>query len=661
MPRGQVYGKRSRAIYDPLESFGSPQRAPGDNIQATDVPKATERPPTLKSRNASIPKSRVATRKALGEKSVNEVLQTIIPIRDGSRKPQQRQRPRRIVVVEDNDEEQEEVKAKVLITTKVGESKSQDGSQPANMDEQAPENEYQEIDDVPFFCDIDGYDSEGDGQEGVYTQAEKFLRRRSKSEPPAVTISPPTPPTLDEYSEHCAELLKLSSHPMNAFSEWANLLSSHFSIVKIAEASFGEVYRLSLLEQLPGFSSSDESVFKIIALQPPGSTLPTEKRKRGATAKKIEGMSKPDDVANEVKLLQRMSSIPGFTNFRDVRIIQGRPPQPFVKAFKNFNVSQKAKKKELSLFPDPAKKASYSEDQLWAVIEMQDAGTDLECLVENGSCVSVFFVWDAFWQVVLSLAKGEEGAEFEHRDLHLGNICVRQASDQNMDVDVARKLKFTNLETTIIDYTISRAAMSDGLIAYQDLARDSGLFEGDSTEEYQYDIYRYMRGALFLDDPYAEFSKRLENSERTWEQYHPVTNLIWLHFILYKLLEQVNWPSSTKAPPRKQKAQHAEWKRANDLEHILLRVQELLYPDVIYDHAIGSASGLVGLALTEGWIDVEDVVGEGVESVEDNDENALVDRFAGLELQTQPRLHLQQESETVSEPAAKAKTRRRRP
>ena len=161
--------------------------------------------------------------------------------------------------------------------------------------------------------------------------------------------------------------------------------------------------------------------------------------------------------------------------------------------------------------------------------------------------------------------------------------------------------------------------------------RDTGLFEGDSSEEYQYDIYRYMRGALFLDNPYADFSMPPEpHSERSWQQYHPITNVIWLHFILYKLLEQVEWPSATKAPPKRAKSEHVRWKRENDLEYILLRVQDLLDPGVVCQSELRSASDLVGLALRECWLDVEDVVGAGA------DDSGLVAQLEGLDIEEQP-------------------------
>ena len=444
------------------------------------------------------------------------------------------------------------------------------------------------------------------------------------------------------YQQHCAEILQLSTHPLTDFATWSAEISEHFTVTKIAEASFGEVYRLSLLEDISDFCSTDESVFKVIPLTPALDALPLDKRKRTAALKKGEGMTSPHDVATEVKLLQRMSTIPGFTNFRDIRILQGRPPIAFIEAFRTWNSSQKARKKELSHFPDPAKKSSYNDDQLWAVIEMQDAGSDLEQLVESGTCTSVFPIWDILWHTVLSIAKGEEGAEFEHRDLHLGNICVRSQSSPfdteptaNSSDLKTTKLGFTSLETTIIDYTLSRCLMPDTSIAYTDLSspNQAALFEGDSTEEYQYDIYRYMRGALYFDEPLAPVHEMTEedlaSTRRTWKQFHPQTNLVWLHLVLYKLLEQIDWPSAKKKPPSKKKPEEfATWKRENDLEHILLKVQDLLDPNAVCANGIRSATDLVAFAVGEGWLDVEDVVGRD----EIDESAALVSQLEGLEI-----------------------------
>lgn len=661
MGRQQVYGKRSRAAYDPraAAAFSSPEHP----ISQPTKPKVLE-PIALKkivlddavieSKHEDEKREEKKVRRALGERNANAVV-----------------RPAEIVTTCTP----KKTKTKTRATPKKSKrAKEEQGDREFNNQivEMAADGAVPCVDDGAMEDDAvilepkkrsksrrRGKEREGKGEgedldEEAIKQA-KLRRREAKAakkerlrtaeQASEQEVPPPTSddvlrmldeepqpaPSLDlsePYESHCSSLLHLSSHPLTPFSSWSTEISEHFTVTKIAEASFGEVYRLSLRIVLPDFDRSEESVFKVIALRPPESTFPKGK-KRKAALEKAEMMSAPLDVANEVKLLQRMSSIPGFTNFRDLRILQGRPPEAFIEAFHSFNVLQETKGKDLSHFPDPSKKANYAADQLWAIIEMQDAGTDLEQLVEGGNCAPIWDVWDVFWQVVLSLAKGEEGAEFEHRDLHLGNICVSRRQDgSGMDIDVKKKLGFTGIETTIIDYTISRCCMQDDSIAFLDLDRDSTLFEGDSTEEYQYDIYRYMRGVMYLDAAYScPTEEEVKESGRNWEQFHPQTNLVWLHLVLYKLLEQMQWPSSKRAPAKKMKEKHKVWKRACDLEYVLSRVQELLDPEAICENGIRSARDLVVLAIEEEWLDCMDVVGEDVE-----DDEELARQFETLEV-----------------------------
>lgn len=364
MPRQQVYGKRSRAIYDPFAAFASPQRQSPKDVGELQVVEVAEELSRLSVRNGSQKHQSRNKRSALGEINANAAVRPVLLAQE---KTQSRQRVRSKIVVEDDEESEEDNKLKSRAAHLAPTSQEQKASEKHFEPEEGAA--YNEIDEVPLFCDDHGYDTEEDTQQcaNIFesqnnhrSNGHRELSQGLFVDTSSITALRPTPPTADKYSEHCARLLELSSHGVTHFPEWANQLSNHFTIAKIAEASFGEVYRLSLLEQLSGFSSKDESVFKIIALRPPESALPKEKRKRDAVLKKAESMSTPDDVANEVKLLQRMSSIPGFTNFRDVRVIRGRPLSMFVKAFKEFNAAQKSRKKELSHFLDPAKKASYA-------------------------------------------------------------------------------------------------------------------------------------------------------------------------------------------------------------------------------------------------------------------------------------------------------------
>ncbi|KAK8176869.1 hypothetical protein IWX90DRAFT_375186, partial [Phyllosticta citrichinensis] len=424
------------------------------------------------------------------------------------------------------------------------------------------------------------------------------------------------------------------------FSTWAASLEPQFQIIKIAEASYGEVYRLALKEDFLGFTKSDESVLKMIALKPP----PTIDRPRGKRRTKeekelderIENMSSVESVVGEVKLLKRMSEVPGFTNFRAIEVLQGAPSEPFIKAWRDWNDARPEENK--SIFDDPGVEGSYDATQLWAVIEMQDAGSDLEGR-DMETVGGVFGVWDIFWGVALALGKGEEEAHFEHRDLHMGNICIRPINSNkpiaapSSAVQLARKLNFTGLETTLIDYTLSRAQMTSPLkfpepdlfdIAYEDLELQDYLFEADASEHYQYEIYRYMRGATFLDDPLADVDARENEAKakgRTWAGFHPQTNLMWLHFVLHEMMDQIT--PTKKSKKSKSKGSRIRKKGASkadksfeellvekklELEKILEKLEDLLDPDYVATSGVWSAKDLIVLAMKEGWLDEQDII-----------------------------------------------------
>lgn len=277
------------------------------------------------------------------------------------------------------------------------------------------------------------------------------------------------------------------------FHQWTNDLDEDFTIIKIAEASYAQVYLLS--RKVPtGITNDDQSILKIISLNPPSQHLSASAV--DLRPQKVKGTSSEvEKVVSEVRLLDRMTEIPGFTNLREVRVLQGQPTSSFVTAWREWNKSRL--KKDKSLFPDPSRKSNYGEDQLWAIVEMDHAGLDLEH--PSVKIDSLWSLWDVFWGVAIALAKGEEDVKFEHRDLHLGNICVTQTREddsfesprvQNVD----RKLGFTGLETTIIDYTLSRAEVASNTrvepeVVYIDLAKEE-IFDGDASENYQYEIYR---------------------------------------------------------------------------------------------------------------------------------------------------------------------------
>jgi len=147
------------------------------------------------------------------------------------------------------------------------------------------------------------------------------------------------------------------------------------------------------------------------------------------------------------------------------------------------------------------------------------------------------------------------------------------------------------------------------------------------------------------------------NTGRSWRQFHPQTNLCWLHYVLFMLLEQMAWPSSVKAPSKKSKPEaHARWKRARELENALLRVQEGLDPGWLGEEgSLGRSGEIVAWAVEEGWLAVEDVVGDNGEFEEFGEEEVLVEedelarQLEGLALQPAG-----EEAEVIEKTAAKA-------
>jgi serine/threonine-protein kinase haspin len=532
------------------------------------------------------------------------------------------------------------------------------------------------------------------------TPIAKLKKKRSKPTTSKKTQLPtpePTPERDDIYTQYVSPLLAYSdSRRITTFEQWSSELEPLFEITKIAEASFSEVYRLSAISATTGLK--EESVLKVVALKtPPNAPLPCQTSERAIRnleaqiAKEQEEREEKNyykshvaDVLSEVKLLQNLNYIPGFTNFRDLTVLQGRPSSSFSNAWKTWNKSRPRDKK--SYFPDPSKKASYEDTQLWAVVEMQDAGMDCEKLMESEGLGTIWEVWDVFWGVCMSIAKAEEACQFEHRDLHMGNICVR-SSRANSDVmqptikdPLRRRFRFTGLETTVIDYTLSRADIvahqrtptsspsclstasptiplfTGDEVAYLDLNKDTALFEGDASEEYQYEIYRYMRGAALYNNPlqsepspepkapatprrsprkntHIRFGevpetpqKSLPNAEQDmniWRRFYPKTNLVWTHFLLHKLLNHlkgyepehfstnnimvnVELGEDASVPGAALRVK----KKAIKLHKVLQRVSELLCPVALgQEGSLGSVKELVILAVEERWLRVGDVSG----------------------------------------------------
>lgn len=125
------------------------------------------------------------------------------------------------------------------------------------------------------------------------------------------------------------------------------------------------------------------------------------------------------------------------------------------------------------------------------------------------------------------MAAAESKFEFEHRDLHWGNVLVYPTTEKFLTFSVnGNKIEIPSygVKATIIDYTLSRILYKDCCL-YQDLSADPELFTAEG--DYQYDIYRQMK----------------LQTDSQWETFEPFTNVLWLHYLIDKMIDGVRYSS----------------------------------------------------------------------------------------------------------------------
>ncbi|KAF7590451.1 hypothetical protein BBP40_002855 [Aspergillus hancockii] len=332
-------------------------------------------------------------------------------------------------------------------------------------------------------------------------------------------------------------LSPVAAQSVQKFGSWAARAGNMLEVVKIAEGSYGEVYKLRLREEvckkemskskLARLKAYGDGVFKVVPLR----------ARSGAGSKKF---TRIEELVSEVKMLKYLDPIPGFARFREIHVVQGRFPTSFQKAWDHYK-----KTKDDCLNPNPSSKRAYPDSQLWAVVEMDDAG----CELEKFSWSSVFQIYDIFWGVAMALARAEESNRLDG--------CMNPPTDlELMRQSYSSGFGLSTLETTIIDYSLSRAelrveASADVVeVASSDLDKKQ-IFDAigrDEDEAMLRDTYRYMRAQLYSGTPTE--TEKMPDIPGIWAEYAPRTNLVWLLFLLKSLLKNRKAEEVSLPPPR---------------------------------------------------------------------------------------------------------------
>ncbi|KAF0906954.1 hypothetical protein E2562_013328 [Oryza meyeriana var. granulata] len=274
------------------------------------------------------------------------------------------------------------------------------------------------------------------------------------------------------------------------------------SIVKLGEGTFGEAFR------------AGSTVCKVVPFD--GTSLVN-----GETQKKAE------EVLEEVLLCLTLNNLRadrgdnvkenschGFIETKDFWVCQGPYDPSLICAWEDWD----AKWGSENDHPN-----EFSNEQCYIVFVQADGGRDLEkfALLDYNEACSLLV------QVTASLAVAESACEFEHRDLHWGNILLDRDETQNKNHTMSFTLqgkkmctRTFGLEVSIIDFTLSRINTGDAIL-FLDLSVDPALFDGPKGDK-QAETYRKMK----------------QITKDYWEGSFPKTNVVWLIYLVDIVLQK---------------------------------------------------------------------------------------------------------------------------
>ncbi|OJT05338.1 Serine/threonine-protein kinase haspin -like protein [Trametes pubescens] len=272
--------------------------------------------------------------------------------------------------------------------------------------------------------------------------------------------------------------------------------------LKIGEASFSEVFGIGGV------------VLKIIPLR-------DEERMGALGSEAVDGPAPSDakDVLKEMIVTRAMgATCPGFVELLRTYVVRGKYPSLLLDLWDEYD----ERKGSEGVRPD-----TFSVSQLYAIIVLPNGGPDLEAYTFSTPTKTGWRqACSVFWQVARTLADAEELVSFEHRDLHWGQILVKNVPAKGTAAAGRRKTRAAmddaahGVLVTIIDLGLARmdAHDADGHRVHW-TPFDEETFEGEG--DYQFDVYRMMR----------------THNGDAWEDYRPLTNVMWLHYLAGKLLK----------------------------------------------------------------------------------------------------------------------------
>ncbi|KAK1421681.1 hypothetical protein QVD17_24211 [Tagetes erecta] len=312
-------------------------------------------------------------------------------------------------------------------------------------------------------------------------------------------------PALDEHWEPVSDLLKVCGQ--SSPSTFTDVISEYCdiqSIAKVGEGTYGEAF------------VAGQIVCKVVPFD-------------GDSLVNGEVQKKAEELLEEVMLSLTLNELrgsdtqihnvcPTFIKTLSLRVCAGAYDDAMIRAWEEWD------KKHFSENDNPIE---FAEKQRFVVFVQEHGGQDLESFVLlnfNEACSLLV-------QITMALAVAEAAFEFEHRDLHWGNILLsRKGSETLLFILDGKKMhvKTYGLVASIIDFTLSRINTGESIL-FLDLSSDPELFEGPKRDK-QSETYRKMK----------------QVTEDCWEESFPKTNVLWLQYLVDILLQKKNYDRTSR-------------------------------------------------------------------------------------------------------------------
>lgn len=306
---------------------------------------------------------------------------------------------------------------------------------------------------------------------------------------------------IDDKSSPLATLLRTCDQSEDQVKSMTSLIKSYVKhgVKKIGEGTYGEAYR-----------GEDGVVMKIVPMG--GDALVNGEVQMG-----------PNEIRSETAILKCLTTLregehddatknftDGFIRLVDASVCRGPYSEKLLQAWDKYAKTGESENERPDNLPN---------EQLYIAFACDDGGTDLEHFDIRSMKEAVAMLF----QIVVALSVAEEATQFEHRDLHWGNVLIKRVRSKEKRArlnGVELNIQTAGLDVTIIDFTLSRLATENG-DAFCDLNADPELFTGPKGH-CQSETYRRM--------------KRVTKGK--WNKYNPKTNALWLHYLADTVLEQ---------------------------------------------------------------------------------------------------------------------------